>query len=309
MNTSGQILNNIRRNSLTKQNNNNKMMESNNANEFARYDNQYYSNTFNNEQHKQQQQCQQSANNSSGAIPTWKLPLQKSFTSTNAANLKKNYSNSSSSDESASSSVGNASNDENKLPVAIQSAETGDDPLLSPDPYVINILLPCIICNRTFSPEALERHSKICTKVNVNDVRVKPPRQQFDSAKYRIKDTKLELFIPPPAEPPSDLTPLCHKDKDTSEWVFTRGGRGRSSLQDRTGNTRSSFGKGSLGRRSVRAGSVPKSETFGEYDDGASSINILDTDFNQPSYSRLLTPSEDCPYCGRSFGLKVRIFY
>ncbi|MBN3294901.1 ZC21C protein, partial [Amia calva] len=50
-------------------------------------------------------------------------------------------------------------------------------------------LVPCMLCNRKFAAERLEKHSKICEKMQNSK------RKVFDSAKYRAKGTDLEQFI------------------------------------------------------------------------------------------------------------------
>lgn len=50
------------------------------------------------------------------------------------------------------------------------------------------MLLPCTICNRTFKPESLQKHIKICEK-NANK-----KRKTFDSSKQRNQD--LAEFLP-----------------------------------------------------------------------------------------------------------------
>jgi hypothetical protein len=50
------------------------------------------------------------------------------------------------------------------------------------------MLLPCTICNRTFKPESLQKHIKICEK-NANK-----KRKAFDSSKQRNQD--LAEFLP-----------------------------------------------------------------------------------------------------------------
>lgn len=52
------------------------------------------------------------------------------------------------------------------------------------------LLLPCIVCNKTFKPEVLQRHSKVCEK-NTNK-----KRKTFDSFKQRVKGTDLAEFLP-----------------------------------------------------------------------------------------------------------------
>jgi hypothetical protein len=50
--------------------------------------------------------------------------------------------------------------------------------------------LPCTICNRTFKPESLEKHIKICAKYATKK------RKTFDSSKQRIRGTELAEFLP-----------------------------------------------------------------------------------------------------------------
>ncbi|XP_050448822.1 uncharacterized protein LOC126849950 [Cataglyphis hispanica] len=52
------------------------------------------------------------------------------------------------------------------------------------------ILLPCAICARTFMPQSLEKHTKICERSTVKK------RKPFDSAKQRIQGTELAEFLP-----------------------------------------------------------------------------------------------------------------
>ncbi|XP_069682814.1 serine-rich adhesin for platelets-like isoform X2 [Periplaneta americana] len=52
------------------------------------------------------------------------------------------------------------------------------------------MLLPCTICNRTFKPESLEKHIKICEK------NATKKRKTFDSSKQRIQGTELAEFLP-----------------------------------------------------------------------------------------------------------------
>ena len=58
------------------------------------------------------------------------------------------------------------------------------------DTDVPSILLPCAICARTFAPQSLEKHIKICEKTVIKK------RKPFDSAKQRIQGTELEEFLP-----------------------------------------------------------------------------------------------------------------
>lgn len=49
-------------------------------------------------------------------------------------------------------------------------------------------LTPCKHCGRKFSPEAIQRHSKICQKVNTKN------RKVFDSSKQRqVEDNHLKF--------------------------------------------------------------------------------------------------------------------
>ncbi|VVC34396.1 Hypothetical protein CINCED_3A018987 [Cinara cedri] len=51
-------------------------------------------------------------------------------------------------------------------------------------------LLPCLICNRSFRPTLLPRHSAICQK------NAKKRKVPFDSSKQRIKGTEMAAFLP-----------------------------------------------------------------------------------------------------------------
>ncbi|XP_076387252.1 uncharacterized protein LOC143264336 isoform X3 [Megachile rotundata] len=57
------------------------------------------------------------------------------------------------------------------------------------EPDVQDILLPCAFCLRTFKPQSLEKHSKICKRITEK-------RTPFDSAKQRIQGTELAEFLP-----------------------------------------------------------------------------------------------------------------
>ncbi|CAL7946937.1 unnamed protein product [Xylocopa violacea] len=59
-----------------------------------------------------------------------------------------------------------------------------------PEADVPPILLPCAICARTFMPQSLEKHSKICERSATKK------RKPFDSAKQRIQGTELAEFLP-----------------------------------------------------------------------------------------------------------------
>lgn len=58
------------------------------------------------------------------------------------------------------------------------------------DTDVPPVLLPCAICARTFMPQSLEKHSKICERSTTKK------RKPFDSAKQRIQGTELAEFLP-----------------------------------------------------------------------------------------------------------------
>ncbi|XP_057327084.1 probable serine/threonine-protein kinase nek3 isoform X6 [Microplitis mediator] len=51
-------------------------------------------------------------------------------------------------------------------------------------------LLPCTICGRTFKPQSLEKHAKICERAAIKK------RKPFDSFKQRLQGTELEEFLP-----------------------------------------------------------------------------------------------------------------
>lgn len=57
---------------------------------------------------------------------------------------------------------------------------------------VPSLLLPCASCGRTFRPEALAKHSKVCEKTLMKK------RKQFDSAKQRLQGTEIESFVTQP---------------------------------------------------------------------------------------------------------------
>ncbi|XP_015593821.1 cell wall protein DAN4 isoform X2 [Cephus cinctus] len=52
------------------------------------------------------------------------------------------------------------------------------------------VLLPCAICARTFKPQSLEKHRRICERSALKK------RKPFDSAKQRIQGTELAEFAP-----------------------------------------------------------------------------------------------------------------
>ncbi|XP_015108671.1 uncharacterized protein LOC107035656 isoform X2 [Diachasma alloeum] len=52
------------------------------------------------------------------------------------------------------------------------------------------VLLPCAICGRTFKPQSLEKHTRICERSATKK------RKPFDSSKQRMQGTELEEFLP-----------------------------------------------------------------------------------------------------------------
>jgi len=69
-------------------------------------------------------------------------------------------------------------------------------------------LLPCTICNKTFNPESLQRHSKICEKNSTKK------RKQFDSFKQRVQGTGIAEFLS--LAPVRKEKPISPKKKATS---------------------------------------------------------------------------------------------
>ncbi|XP_054005231.1 uncharacterized protein LOC128890603 [Hylaeus anthracinus] len=59
-----------------------------------------------------------------------------------------------------------------------------------PEPDVPPILLPCAFCARTFMPQSLEKHIRVCEKSTTKK------RKPFDSSKQRIQGTELADFLP-----------------------------------------------------------------------------------------------------------------
>lgn len=51
-------------------------------------------------------------------------------------------------------------------------------------------MLPCIICNRSFRPTLLQRHSALCEK------NAKKRKVQFDSSKQRRQGTEMNAYLP-----------------------------------------------------------------------------------------------------------------
>ncbi|XP_014255676.1 uncharacterized protein LOC106670126 isoform X2 [Cimex lectularius] len=74
---------------------------------------------------------------------------------------------------------------------------------------VPSILLPCSSCTRTFRPEALAKHAKVCEKTLMKK------RKKFDSAKQRLQGTDI-LNIPSTSKSGKKETPV--KNVVQSKW-------------------------------------------------------------------------------------------
>lgn len=61
---------------------------------------------------------------------------------------------------------------------------------VAPEPSAPLPLLPCQVCGRTFVPESLAKHVKICEKMTVKK------RKTFDSSRQRREGTDLEQYLP-----------------------------------------------------------------------------------------------------------------
>lgn len=124
-------------------------------------------------------------------IPAWKVPISKSFSSVISTSEERPSSESGlGSGGERDHSTSSSSDPESVTPANVLNSKGVGD---TEEASLIQILLPCIICNRTFSPDALERHSKVCTKVNVKTP-YKPDRGKFDSTEQRKKGTKVEVI-------------------------------------------------------------------------------------------------------------------
>lgn len=55
----------------------------------------------------------------------------------------------------------------------------------------ISSFVPCSICGRTFNPDVLTRHEKVCSKLKQSDQKRKP----FDMSRKRAEGTDLEKFM------------------------------------------------------------------------------------------------------------------
>jgi len=280
-------------------------------------------------------------------IPKWKVPISKSFSfgtgggggdSSNSPSESPERQSPNEEDSSPSSSPDKSNQSPSLTPLSKRSTADGKSMEDDDSSQLIQILLPCIICNRTFSPEALERHNKVCTKVNVKSP-YKQDRGQFKSEEQRKKGTKVEYFIPPPNFESEDPRLSC----------LSRGSRTRSSLRGTSCTTRSTINAEALhlhqqqqnlhgptgipsvwrrqrsisgtragDARSIRGTSkAPSDITNNFYDDHSEfgsnnseeshtipDLSISDTS-NLPSYAKPLAPTDECPYCNRCFGPKA----
>lgn len=209
---------------------------------------------------------------------------------------------------------------ENRPAVSRRSSNRSEGQDEEDSQTVIQILLPCIVCNRTFSPEALERHAKVCTKVNTKSP-YKPTRGTFDTAETRKKGTRLEHFIPPPQT----------FDALTDNRIgFSRGSRNRTSLRGTSCTTRTTLNLNSASANARRDRSVSQSRERSSstsrniapppppstsansqneypYDDTSefgSNNSEENSPANLPSYAKPIAPTDTCPYCNRNFGIK-----
>ncbi|KAK9304928.1 hypothetical protein QLX08_003863 [Tetragonisca angustula] len=85
----------------------------------------------------------------------------------------------------------------------------------SDEPDVPPILLPCAICARTFMPQSLEKHSRICERSSSKK------RKPFDSAKQRIQGTELAEFLPRQERSKRRRSPDDKSSKPGSTWKQT----------------------------------------------------------------------------------------
>ncbi|CAL8105914.1 unnamed protein product [Orchesella dallaii] len=171
---------------------------------------------------------------------------------------------------------------------------------------LIQILLPCIVFDRTFSPEALERHAKVCTKVNTKNP-YKPNRVTFDISEKRKKGTLLEDFIPPPTF-----------DALTDDRVgLSRGSRSWCSLRGTSCTTKStltstpaptarrecSVSQSRERERTTCKSQAPPSITSPtDYpNDDTSEFGSNNSEENNstdlPRYAKPIAPRDICPYC------------
>ncbi|CAL8144151.1 unnamed protein product [Orchesella dallaii] len=272
-------------------------------------------------------------------LPAWRMPISTSFSSSlrernsppktipesQKCQVDRHISTSSEeeSDNMQQQNMKNSNNNNNINQSSVASYE--NKPAVSQnnklevgaedEDQLIQILLPCIVCNRTFSPEALERHAKVCTKVNTKNP-YKPNRGTFDISEKRKKGTLLEDFIPPPTF--DALT--------DNRFGLSRGSRNRCSLRGTSCTTKSTLmstptpAPTARRERSVsqsrererttsqsRAPPSITSPTDYPYDD-ASEFGSNNSEENNspdlPRYAKPIAPTDVCPYCNRTFGIK-----
>lgn len=127
------------------------------------------------------------------------------------------------------------------------------------------LLLPCIVCNKTFKPEVLQRHSKVCEKNSSKR------RKTFDSFKQRVQGTDLAEFLP--YSTLQKKTPVSEKAtspmKKSSHWK----------------ENHEAF------VNAIRAARGEGPDAIGGSGDSRSMIRPPD--------------HEQCPYCERHFGKKA----
>ncbi|XP_078045424.1 uncharacterized protein LOC144474453 [Augochlora pura] len=78
------------------------------------------------------------------------------------------------------------------------------------EPDVPSALLPCAFCARTFMPQSLEKHTRICEQT------ASKRRKPFDSAKQRIQGTELAEFLPK-----QEKRRQTQDDRNRSTWKQT----------------------------------------------------------------------------------------
>ncbi|XP_054265680.1 uncharacterized protein LOC128988433 isoform X1 [Macrosteles quadrilineatus] len=141
-----------------------------------------------------------------------------------------------------------------------------------------SILLPCGSCNRTFRPEALSKHSKVCEKTLMKK------RKKFDSSKQRIQGTDLAEFLP--------ILPTFIKKTDRSPIRKTQ-------TQVSSTSQLQSSSKSSL--------KSPKQENTKWREKHNELVQTIKAARMPPGQAPVikLSDQEACPYCERSFGPKA----
>ncbi|KYN27604.1 hypothetical protein ALC57_03003 [Trachymyrmex cornetzi] len=81
---------------------------------------------------------------------------------------------------------------------------------LFPEDAPSPILFPCAICARTFTPQSLEKHARICERAAAKK------RKPFDSAKQRIQGTELAEF-----QPKQEIRRHQQDERSRSTWKKT----------------------------------------------------------------------------------------